>query len=84
MSGADFLILFLGFKGVFSETADRTYPILRYILPGCAGSDAVFLIAYFRVIYITAGANVLHYNNLHSAAKLNSKAKARGGTQALT
>lgn len=78
------LILFLGFKGVFAEAADGAYPILGYILPRSAGSDAVFLIAYFGVIYITAGANIFHFDNLQSAAEFNSKAKARGGAQALT
>ena len=78
------LILFLGFKGVFAEAADGAYPILGYILPSSAWSDAVFLIAYFGVIYITAGTNIFHYDNLHSAAEFNSKAKACGGAQTLT
>lgn len=69
MSGVCLQILFLRFKDVFREAADRANPILGYILPSCAGSNAVFLIAYFGVIYITAGANIFHHNNLHSAAE---------------
>ena len=67
------LILFFSFKGVFAEAADGAYPILGYILPRSTGSDAVFLIADFGVIFITAGANIFHYDNLHSAAVYDLK-----------
>ncbi len=39
---------------VFGGTADRAYPIMRHIVPGCSWSYAVIWISFNRIINITA------------------------------
>ena len=41
-------------EAVFAYTAERAYPVFRYIFPCCSRSYSVIRIAYCRVIYVTA------------------------------
>lgn len=50
---------------ILAQAADRAYPILRHIFPGCAGGYAVVGIANCGVVHIAAGAYILiHSKNL--------------------
>ena len=52
--------LFGGFEGVLAETAPGAYPIVGNVLESSAGSNAGVGIANFRIVLVTAGADVLH------------------------
>jgi hypothetical protein len=60
------LALLGGSEGVLAQAADGADPILRDILPGCAGSDTAFGISDFRIIDIAAGTFVLHGDTILS------------------
>jgi hypothetical protein len=54
------VFLLLGFERVLAQTAVRTDPIFRDLLPGSSGSHTVFRISHGGIIDITANADVLH------------------------
>lgn len=55
-----FIALVLRLEHILAETAGRTSPIVREIFKCRAGRDAVIRIADFGIVYISAGANILH------------------------
>src|SRR5699024_10045843 len=49
---------FLLLEHILAETAGGANPVLRNVLPGCTGSNAVVRIADSGIVYIAAGANI--------------------------
>lgn len=49
------------FKHILAKTASRANPILRHIFPRCTRRNAVIGVAYLRIIYIAARANIFFH-----------------------
>jgi hypothetical protein len=71
LKGAAFAFLFLRLKGILAQAAKGADIILRHVLPGGAGGDAVIRVSLCRVIYISAGgANIFFHGVLSLLCQL--------------